>query len=81
MSYIQINELVKEKRLAARYSENGKFCFKKIKAGNYLIRINTQKTELLKFSALSTIYLFVTVDPKTKSNKNQNLELTFELAI
>ena len=81
-NYIQINEILKEKRLSARYIvTSGKFCFKNIKAGNYLLRINSPKTEQSKISGFSTIHLFVTVDPKNKNNKNQKLEVRLALGI
>ena len=81
-NYIQINEIFKKERLTARYIEtNGKFCFKNIKAGNYLIRINILKNEQFELSVFSTIYLFITVDPKNKNNKNQKLEVQLALGI
>jgi hypothetical protein len=79
MTYVQVHQIVKTGRVAALDTDTrGRFCFKNLKAGNYMLRANVSGKGL---SGYSTMDVFVTLTPKTKRGANRNLEITFEMAI
>jgi hypothetical protein len=83
MTYVQVHELVKTGRVAALKTDTrGRFCFKNLKAGNYMLRANVSGNfSGGGLSGYSTMDVFVTLAPKTKKGANRDLEITFGMAI
>lgn len=76
MTYVESDQILKAGRIAARDTEtSGRFCFKKLPAGNYMLRVNT----IGKNSQFSTMYIFVTLVPKSKENVELEVRLTFAI--
>ena len=80
LTYVQVAEIMKGGRVAVIDTDTrGRFCFKNLKPGNYMLRANVsgKRTDL---SMYSTMEVFVTLAPK-KGSAARNVEVTFGMAI
>jgi hypothetical protein len=78
INYAEVSEIVKRGRMAAvETGESGKFCFKNLKAGNYLLRVNASG-EGLDLSGFRMTNILLRLTP---TRKNAQPELTVQLAM
>ena len=80
ITYDQVDEIVKSGRIAAiDTGTSGKFCFKSLKAGNYMLRANIsgEGISLSQFRMTNTL---VTLAPKRK-NAQRELKVQLGMAI
>ncbi len=81
ITYQEGEEIIKNGRIDARDTDSSnKFCFKNLKPGNYMVTANVNLGGRT-LSQYATLYIFVTVNPKIKKNKNRQLEIQLSLAI
>jgi len=78
ITHAEVAEIVKSGRMAAvETGESGEFCFKNLKAGNYLLRANASG-ENLDLSQFRMTNILLTLSP---TRKNARRELTVQLAM
>jgi hypothetical protein len=70
-SYWEVQQVLQnQKRVACLTEKDGKFSFKNLKAGNYLLRIGTGDPK-----ALNEVYIVVTLTPAKGKSKGKGLEI------
>ncbi|HXM34086.1 MAG TPA: hypothetical protein VN920_02785 [Pyrinomonadaceae bacterium] len=80
ITYAQVDEVVRSGRLAAvDTGTSGKFCFKNLKAGNYMLRANISG-ERIGLSQFRMMNIFVTLTPTSKSAQRE-LKVQLGMAI
>jgi hypothetical protein len=78
ITYAQVSEIVKRGRIAAvNTGERGKFCFKNLKAGDYLLRANISGEGLSQFAMMN---ILLTLAP-TRKSAQRKLTVRLEMAI
>lgn len=81
ITYVQVNEIINRGRIAAvETGTSGKFCFKNLKPGNYMLRAN-MGGERISLSAFKMMNIFVTLAPRNKKGIQRELKIQLEMAI
>jgi len=77
VSYKQVKTIISRERIAARLIlKGGRFCFRNLPAGKYLLRIGSRDDP--QFSAMN---VFVTVAPKSQKYLRRGLKVDLAMSI
>jgi hypothetical protein len=76
-SRLPVNTIISRKRITARLiQKGGRFCFRSLPAGKYLLRIGT-----VDDSQFSPMNVFVTLNPKIKKSSRHFLKVDLEMSL
>ena|SRR5438270_1667301 len=81
ITYALVDEIIKRGRMAAlETGASGKFCFKNLKPGKYMLRANISG-EGVSLSELTMTNIFVTLAPKNGRGVKRGLKVELEMAV